>query len=387
MDSAPSETQTVADNPSEFSDVKGTLQYYESKPRRPPLKAMKRKYQPGKHLGVRRRPWGRYAAEIRNPFTKERHWLGTFDTAEEAAMAYDQASLSMSGCRARTNFIYAHTGSAVMSQINCNDNVWGLFPTCQMIDFRSISSPPMARSTETSSHASQNLPPPVVELKNADITFSPSRAFEGYDLPKTVTGGEKAENLEEGKYLENEGDPLGFDSSSISTILQSFHSSDICSIQQMLPLFMSDPLSDANLVSSSPDELSDVDGFQLLNTNTPHDICWESTHKNMEKQAISDDISLPYYLDVQSNWDTTSDVGTRALPASVTTHDRQHDYLSTMYPDICNNLSVSGLEPWIPDRYETSQEVMRALDFEAVYEWFQQQKYQSEMIETSCFSM
>ncbi|XP_021904878.1 ethylene-responsive transcription factor ERF086 [Carica papaya] len=64
--------------------------------------------EPGRFLGVRRRPWGRYAAEIRDPTTKERHWLGTFDTAQEAALAYDRAALSMKGVQARTNFVYTH---------------------------------------------------------------------------------------------------------------------------------------------------------------------------------------------------------------------------------------------------------------------------------------
>ncbi|XP_027338163.1 ethylene-responsive transcription factor ERN2-like [Abrus precatorius] len=78
------------------------------------IRSRKKSSSRGHHrfVGVRQRPSGRWVAEIKDSLQKVRLWLGTFDTAEDAARAYDNAARALRGANARTNFELPESGTS-----------------------------------------------------------------------------------------------------------------------------------------------------------------------------------------------------------------------------------------------------------------------------------
>lgn len=99
-----SQISPSSSSPSQRQTTDALLRGNPNPPSRQQIRTSSTKRPVTRFLGVRQRPSGRWVAEIKDSSLKLRLWLGTFDRAEEAALAYDSAARLLRGRNARTNF-------------------------------------------------------------------------------------------------------------------------------------------------------------------------------------------------------------------------------------------------------------------------------------------
>ncbi|OAE19382.1 hypothetical protein AXG93_698s1110 [Marchantia polymorpha subsp. ruderalis] len=137
-------------------------------------------------VGVRQRPSGRWVAEIKDTTQKIRLWLGTFDTAEDAARAYDEAAWLLRGANTRTNFVPStSTDASVLPS-----------KAARLLQLRKNAAAATASSQETNNISNGATPPAAAAAAaSAHVNSKPPQAQSGTSAGNKLEGNDNANSI------------------------------------------------------------------------------------------------------------------------------------------------------------------------------------------------